>query len=192
MTDYFVVQHTEDRRAWRIDGTNPAIPDDFRLQEAVRLKPRYPSRVVLDITPSGGNMRVDFIRNLDRIILASKRARDLLASEGIEEKDVELLPAFLRDKKGRVLDEPYTIVNPVVAVACMDRQKSVYSVFSKSDEVMDVRRLSVKLDRIPKHLVLFRLAEDKKLIVIRDDLVKAIDRAGLTGFRAVPLGDEIL
>src|SRR5437764_14452695 len=106
MTDYFVVQHTEDRRAWRIDGTNPAIPDDFRLQEAVRLKPRYPSLVVLDITPSGGNMRVDFIRNLDRIILASKRARDLLASEGIEEKDVELLPAFLRDKKGRVLDEP--------------------------------------------------------------------------------------
>lgn len=192
MTNYLVVQHLEDRRAWRIDGIQAAIPDSFRLREATRLMPRYPAKVVLDITASGGNMRVDFIRNLDRIILASSRARDLLVSKGVRENDVELLPAFLRDKKGRVLDEPYTIVNPVVAIDCMDRKKSVFSTFSNSDEVMDVRRLAILPGKIPERLVLFRLGEDPKHMLVRSDLVKAIERAGLAGFRAIPLGEDIM
>jgi hypothetical protein len=192
MNEYLVVQHSEDRRAWRIDGTSGAIPDDFRLQEGVRLARRYPARVILDITQSGGNMKVDFIRNLDRIILASGRARDLLLSKGVLEKDVELLPASLRDKKGRVLEEPYTIVNPVVAVPCMDRKKSVFSTFSNSDEVMDVRRLVLLPDRIPERLVLLRLGEDPKYMLVRADLVKAIEKAGLTGFRAIGLDEDIM
>jgi hypothetical protein len=192
MSEYLVVQHGEDPRAWRIKGVGDAIPDDFRLVQGVRLAPDYPARVVLDLHPSSGNMKVDFVRNLDRVLIASGRARELLLASGVSEKDVELLPAFLRDKKGRVLDEPYTIVNPIGSIRCMDRKRSEFDTYTGSDEVMGVGRLFMEPDRVPEHLVLFRLGEDPKLILVRSDLLEEIEGAGLTGLRAVPLGEPIL
>jgi hypothetical protein len=192
MNEYWVVQHGNDPRAWRIAGAVHSFPDDFRLVQGVRLAPAGPASVVLDLHPSSGNMKVDFIRNLDRIIIASHRARELLVASGATETDVELLPVFLRDRKGRVLDEPYSIVNPLVSIRCMDRKRSEFETYSGSDEVIGVGRLLIDPDRVPDHLVLFRLGDDPKLILVRRDIVEEIEKAGLTGFRAVPLGEPIL
>jgi len=191
MSEYLVVQHCDDARAWKLAQVAAAIPRNFRLIDGVRLAPEYPERVVLDLEPSGGNMRVDFLRNLDEMIVACPRAREVLLANGVTEQDVELLPVSIRDKKGRVLEEPYTIVNPVVSVSCLDRARSEFENF-KDGTIMSVDRLIVTPEAIPGQLVLFRLAETPDRILIRDDLLKAIQDAGLTGFRAVAQGERLM
>ena len=193
MSDYLVVQHCDDARAWELADVGIAIPDDFRLIQGVRLKPDYPDDVVLGLELAGGNMKVDFLRNTDRIIVAGPRALEVLLANGVTEQDVELLPVSIRDKKGRILEERYTIVNPVVSVRCMDRARSVFETFEDgTDDVMAVDELYVTPDAIPPNLVLFRLGETPDRILVRDDLLKAIQGAKLTGFRAVPQGERLV
>ncbi len=191
MSEFLIVQRTEDERPWSVDGFTPAVPRYFRLRKGVRLLPEYPANVVLDLAETGGDMRVDFIRNHDRVVLASSRAREVLVAGGAVEEQVEYLPVTLRDKKKRVLDTQYFIVNPVVNVACMDRKRSEHSTYSNSDQIMHIERLYLDDAQIPKDTPIFRLAEDKKLILIRRDLLAAIQGAGLVGLHAVPQGEAI-
>lgn len=192
MSDFLVVQHLEDVRAWRITGVGAAIPDDFRLIEGVRLRPDYPERVVLDLHPSSGAMQVDFLRNTDEMIVASPRAVEVLKAGGVQEKDVELLPVSIRDRKGRIAPEPYAIVNPVVKVACMDRDRSEFELYKGSDEVLGIGSLHIRPDLVPSDLPLFRLGDSPNRILVREDLMKAIADGGLTGFRAVPMGTPLI
>ncbi len=193
MSDYLVVQHCDDARAWELADVGIAIPDDFRLIQGVRLEPDYPDDVVLALEATSGNMKVDFLRNLWQMIVAGPRALKVLLANGVTEQDVELLPVSIRDKKGRILEERYTIVNPVASVQCMDRTRSVFETYDPStDDVMWINNLYITPDAIPEHLVLFRLAEAPDRILVRDDLLKAIQDAKLTGFRAVPQGERLI
>ncbi len=193
MSDYLVVQHCDDARAWKLPRPSREIPDDFRLIQGVRLKPDYPEDVVLTLEASGGNMKVDFLRNLSQMIVAGPRALEVLLANGVTEQDVELLPVSIRDKKGRILEERYTIVNPVASVRCMDRTRSVFETYDPStDDVMWINNLYITRDALPEHLVLFRLAEAPDRILVRDDLFEAIQEAKLTGFRAVPQGERLI
>lgn len=192
MREYLVLQHLENRRAWSVAGVDGPIPDDFRLAQGVRLQPDYPDRVVLPLDPRAGNMRVDFIRNLDRLIIASPRAVEAMRKAGVSEKDVELLPVLLQDKKGRVLPEPHTIVNPIRKVDCLDRKRSGFENYPDSDEVMGIGKLFVVPKAVPEKLVLFRLGERPEFILVRSDLCEAIEAAQLTGFRAVAQGEPLV
>ena len=191
MSDYLVVQHCDDARAWELADVGIAIPDDFRLIQGVRLEPDYPDDVVLALEATSGSMKVDFLRNLWQMIVAGPRALEVLLANGVTEQDVELLPVSIRDKKGRILEERYTIVNPVVTVECLDLTRSEVSRF-KSGEIMDVDAVVVRPDAVPSHLVLFRLGEAPDRILVRDVLLKAIQDAKLTGFRAVPQGERLI
>jgi hypothetical protein len=148
--------------------------------------------LIVDLSEDGGDMRVDFISNSDRVILASSRAREVIVAGGAVEAQVEYLPVTLRDKKQRPLSTQYFFVNPVVNVTCMDRKRSVFSTYDNSDEVMSIERLYLDDGKVPKDVPIFRLGEDKKFILIRKDMFAAIEGAGLTGFWAVPLGEELI
>jgi hypothetical protein len=192
MKDCWIAQRTEDERPWKVAGFYPVVPEYFRLRQGVRVAGECNPNPVLDLVESAGDMRVDFIDNADRVIFASSRGRDLLLAEGVKEQDVEFIPVLVRDKKRRPLETPYFIVNPVVSVACMDMKQSQYSTYTKSGKVMFVERLQLLPAQIPEGLKLFRLDEDRKLILIDGDLVSAIEKAGLTGFHAVRQGEDLV
>ena len=191
MSEFLVLQCTDDERPWSVESF-PAIPRWYRLRKGIRLLPEYPADGVLDLSEEGGDMRVDFIRNTGRVILASSRAREVLIAGGAIEAQVEYLPVTLRDKKQRNLPTQYFIVNPVVNVTCMDRKHSVFSTYDDSDEVISIERLYLDDGQLPKDVPIFRLGEDKKFILIRQDLFAAIQGAGLTGFWALPLGEALI
>ncbi|NVI98884.1 hypothetical protein HV824_12240 [Myxococcus sp. AM009] len=189
---YFTFKHPYDARAVEIADLPDKVERYFYLRDGVPSAAYVPPSTELSLSEGAGDMLTDFIDNPDRVLYVSRRVQEVFSSRGLVGGAVELLPFVLLDKRGRRVQESYAIANPLMRVGCVDLERSKCRYRSgAANQIVEIKLLHVREDAIPEQAQLFRLAELPKLMVVRSDLLAAIQEAGLTGLAVHPVGMDI-
>jgi hypothetical protein len=120
----------------------------------------------------------------------STRLKSLMEDLGI--KGIQYLPLRIRRRDGAKEVDGYYIANYLIVIDCLDRERSVYQVWTKDNLLFwekrpymlgtfrDVTKAvidSTKLSDAP----IFRLWGWEIMVVVREDVKQAIEEAGITG-----------
>jgi hypothetical protein len=164
------------------------------LKKGIPAADILPPDTVLDIHEDGGDMLTDFVPNISRCVIISSRVKDFFEQEGLDVEKVEYLPFIVKDKKGRVVKEPYYVANLLAKIDCMDIEKSKCSFFEDENgiedltDVIDVETIEVLEEKIPDEAIFFRIGEFPSHMIIRSDFVEKIKAQGFTGLNVVDQG----
>ena len=114
-------------------------------------------------------------------IVVSQKGRDFLAAR-LPPSSVEFLPIRILDHQGTQVPGPYSLVNLLRHVDCLDREASVCTMSSLEPEnIISVEQLVLDPARLPDDVELFMVANMPGLILASRQLIKDMKAAGLTG-----------
>jgi hypothetical protein len=161
--------------------TNPHVKDDHELSEGVSrakgwpddvkapMSPEYPKDILLPDNVSG-----------TELVIISHKLRQALVAECVT--NVEYLLLTIIDHKKKVASRDYFIMNPPSVVDCIDLEASEvkWNAIDKS-MISRCKQLVLKESNVPKDVKVFRPKHLPNQILIRSDLVKKLEGAGLTG-----------
>ncbi|RKH68641.1 imm11 family protein [Corallococcus llansteffanensis] len=168
---------------------DPFEGNGYLLKEGVPCKDWFPEGLIFDLSKERGSKLTDSIPNTSALLVVSAKLKGILEKE-TPQGTIEFLPVRLRTPRKKTLDTPYFVANVLGTVACMDAQKSDFTMDSIiKDQVHRFRRLVLQEKKIPKDAKLFRLAEKSRLILIREDLGQIIIDEDCTGMIFQELGD---
>jgi hypothetical protein len=184
--DYFVLTELDDDGGI-IDSLPDGAPDRFRFRNGELLAPEFPKGAWLRFTKNFPDLRAlkDFQPNTLRLVIVSPRARAVIDS--FSPGNLEYLPVDIRDHGNNVVGPGHAILNPLGTVPAIDLPRSEVrmDVFFP-DRIDRVYKLALDRNAIPEDAVIFRCARKGTLILVRQDLKEAIEKAGLTGCRLDP------
>jgi hypothetical protein len=121
------------------------------------------------------NVRLtDSLANSNAVIVASPRLRDFLTSRLGD--TVEALPVHIKDHKGRIASKDYSIINvlDVQDGLAVDESTPLRMTIDGETMITAVRKLVLRGAQIASTSRLFRLAEFKSPILLREDLANEI------------------
>ncbi|RJS21938.1 hypothetical protein DRW03_16565 [Corallococcus sp. H22C18031201] len=148
----------------------------------------FPSEVVFDFAPNGGIKPGDAVRNVLGLHIVSEKLRGIL--ESAASAHFEFLPVKLRNHKKKLVPEPYYLANLLDVVTCVNRERSVFTVNELfKDRLRDFEKLVLDLGKLGPDTELFRLGENTELVIVREDLARAILQTGCTGMNFMPMED---
>ena len=122
----------------------------------------------------------DFVDNINTLIIANKKVRDVLMS--LELTNLEFLPIWLYDHQDQVVSKEYAIVNVIGSVDVINMEKSTFRMNSLiKDQVDRIKNLVVDYGKIPEDAKIFRATTKLDEIFVHDDVKNAMETAGLEG-----------
>lgn len=151
----------------------------------------FPAGAVVDVDRDyKGTKLDDFVFNSMGWLVVTERVKAILGTEPITS---EVFPLGIRDRKGKLVQRSYFLVNVLGTVDCLDLNRSEYerSAF-KPEEVHTFERIVLDPARIPPDQTLFRLKERPTVKIIRSDLIARLREAGVTGFDLLELDAPIM
>jgi hypothetical protein len=118
----------------------------------------------------------DCMKNSSGELVVSKAVVDFLQRENLPQ--VEYLPVKIFDHRNRPVEEPYTIVHPILPVDCLDINACgpTWSA-SAPDQIMFIRQLAIDEKRVDPTRRLFRCASYTKVKIIHRPLAEAMSAA---------------
>lgn len=185
MSDYLVWAHALVTGACALDSMK-GFEDDWKLQSGERLG-ALPKGALFQFDAEDRGVRLsDSLHNVDRLVVASARLRDLLEAAAVPQ--VEFLPVPILNHQKRPVTEPYFVVNLLSPVDCLDLDacEPRWSRLDKT-EIARVKRLVIDPARIDPARTLFRPKSYRACMLVHRTLAKRIDAAGLTGMRWLEL-----
>lgn len=146
----------------RIDGW----PDDV----ALHFSDDFPERVGL----------TDNIANTHWWLIVSSAMRKIIQAH--QSDDLEFLPVSIRNHKGRVAADNYSIVNFLRLIEVVDRGASEFRVDAAyDDQISKYYKLILRKDIEEIGPAILRMKETPMLILVREDLAMSIEASGMTG-----------
>lgn len=130
--------------------------------------------IELGLSADHGVALADSLPNTWNMYVVSGRLRDALAGTG---EPIEFVPVRIRNHKGRLVKQPYFLMNPIGAIDCMDRKQSDFDEDPVDrSQALTLRRLVLDPSKIPEDRSVFRLASKLPLVLVRKDLAYEIYR----------------
>lgn len=172
----------DDSYAWLDSGVKPQIAEnEDLLHEGALCASWFPRDLVVPLDKDRGKKIPNAIPNTDHWLFVDGKVKAVFEAN-LPRGSVEFLPAKVRDHKKSIVDREFWIANVLTVVDCVDLKKSEY-VLSEIDptQVSRFARLVLDPKRIPGTAKLFRLASKKNLVIIREDLGKALRAEKITG-----------
>jgi hypothetical protein len=167
-----------------IDEYPRGSPADWKFDKGISLAKEFPMGGEVSFSdnyPDDRNL-YDFQPNLMSDLLVSGRARKLIQS--LEVTNAEWLPVVVKDHKGNVVGKDYAFLNLQGAEDAIDMDRSVYKMNAiAKDPIGLIKKLALKPAAISPQAKRFRCTTERRLILIREDVLAAFEEAGLTGFR---------
>jgi hypothetical protein len=126
----------------------------------------------------------------------SPRLRTVM--EALSAEDIQYLPLRIQHEKSGKEVHGYHLVNYLRVIDCLDRESSVYQIWTKDNLLFweqrphmlgtfrDVQKAVLDPSRIGQ-VPVFRLWGWKNMVIVRGDSQCAIETAGITGCRFSPL-----
>ncbi len=195
--DYFILTHRSQPGFAKnlISNLPDNAPASYRFREGEKLARKFPSQVVLRTTAqftgasakehinfSESNHLPDFLDNMLGLLIASARVQALLKE--FQPSDLEFLPVVIANSAGElVAAKGYAIINPLGGQDIVDRQKSECEIDDQG-EIQNVDRLVLSTRNLGPSSALFRVDGLRNMILVREDLLRAFERAHFTGLRA--------
>jgi len=159
----------------------------YQLVEGVSQVDKWPDDVALHF-PDDFPERIgltDNIANTHWWLIVSSAMRKIIQTH--QSNDLEFLPVSIRNHKGRVAADDYSIVNFLRLIEVVDRGASEFRVDAAyDDQISKYDKLILRQDIEENGPAILRMKETPMLILAREDLAKAIEMAGMTGVTFVP------
>ncbi len=206
---YYKFDHTDDPKSGIIKKLR-GVDKTYKLKEGIFVQEFFPENCELSLHESGGDLVTDIIDNIYRIVIISSAAKAIFEEFGLTEDTVEYLPFALLNKKGKTASEsPFYIANTLYKIDCLDFDRikeaaeeecdeddpecafydGIYYNNSSKETVSDLAYLYLKEDELPEDAIFFRVGECPEYIIIRSDLVEALENGGMTGLCLKDMGD---
>jgi len=180
---YFVFK-VRGEEAGYIEKHPKGSPTDWKFDEGISLAKDFPMGGEVSFSknyPDDRNL-YDFQPNLMSNLLVSGRARKVI--ESLEITNAEWLTVVVKDHKGNVVGPDYAFLNLLGAEDAIDMERSTYEMDSiEEDQIGLIEELALKADAIRPQAKMFRCTLERRLILIREDVLAAFEQAGLTGFK---------
>ncbi len=161
------------KQDWRVADGEPAtgfVPDDLTF----------------DVDPQFGVEFGDVLPNTFNARVMSARMADAISALGVR---LERFPVRIRNARGRVVPEPYALVNLLDLVPCADVPRCEYVPSLVPGEMSAVTKLVLDDARVDPQRPMFRIAEAPPMILVRADVAAAFEREGFTACRFVDVAD---
>lgn len=133
---------------------------------------------------------LDGLREMDSLwaglpyLVFSPKLRAALDMAGVT--NIEYYPARIKNRlTGEVISD-YKIANIVGLVYCMDWEKATYTRDpDRPDRAEEITHLVIDATKIPDHLPLFRLGEQRTTIICNQRVQDTLIAEGITGVRFI-------
>jgi hypothetical protein len=186
--DYFVLTvHSE--QGGVVDSYPDGAPKRWRFHKGIPLANEFPKNASIQFTPNFPKARKleDFQPNLMSLLIVSPRVREVI--QALEVKNAEFLPVTVKDQKKKTVANDYAILNVLGAEDAIDLSRSKVEMDTIIDgNIAQVRKLALK-KKIDPAAKIFRCEKHTRLILVRDDVRAAFEKARLTGCKLVPIAD---
>lgn len=181
-----------DYLVWEVDPTGGYcalkylgnVTDEYELKRGISRAKGFPSDACFHMDDSHPKdvKLADNVYNLDRMLVVSKQLKEFVESK--KPKLTEFLPVTIYNHKGKIASRDYFIINPFNIQDCIDKEKSKIR-WNKIDPelISSCFKLVIIPDKIDDSLVLFRPKNMPTIVMVREDLTKAISNEGFTGIR---------
>ena len=159
-------------------------PAEWKFDEGISLAREFPMGGEVSFSdnyPDDRNL-YDFQPNMMSHLLVSGRARKLIESLGVT--NAEWLPVVVKDHQGNIVGKDYAFLNLLGSEDAIDMERSKYEInHLAKDQIGLIEKLALKPASISSQAKMFRCTTERRLILIREDVLAAFEEAGLTGFR---------
>lgn len=170
--------------AWITKPPKALDRQDWKLATGYPSASWFPADVTFDLARDKGDVLADAVPTAIYLLVLSEKLVGLLARESAARW--ETFPIKLRHNK-KVLEPRYVVANLLDVAPCVDLEKSA---FERSQvipaEIDFFDRLVIDPSKVPADRKIFRMKEQPRTILVRDDLALAIRAAGCTGVTFVP------
>jgi hypothetical protein len=156
--------------------------DDLEFTDGVQLG----ELPVLRFTQRSNDRGVllDYVPSIPSSMLVSARLKEVLDSTGVD--NVDYYPAEIVDEATGKVYRDYYAANIIGIIACLDMEKSDYvPMTSFPDAVLEFKEMHLDYSKV-HGARLFRLHEKSSIILIHESIAKALQAAGLRGFKLPP------
>jgi hypothetical protein len=144
----------------------------FSVGAYMEMNPRFPKQIALG----------DSFSTIDSVWVASQRLTELVVK--FTPKELETLPITIRDHKGRDVDIPYFLINPLRTVDAIDQSQSKFrwNPINK-DFIASFQRLVMDESKLPVDAGVCRIKHIAGAILVAPALIEAIVSARMNGLR---------
>ncbi len=170
--------------AWITKPPQALDRQDWKLATGYPSASWFPADVTFEVAKDKGEKLADAIPTAVYLLVLSEKLASLLARESGARW--ETFPIKLRHNR-KTLDARYVVANLLDVAPCVDLERSDFEPNEViRGEVDFFRRLVLDPAKVPADRKIFRMKEQPRTILVRDDLVAAIRAAGCTGVTFVP------
>ena len=192
MFEYFVVGRDLNPENCAIYENPGELPNRHYPARGIRMADSYPAGYKFSMSSDVPGLIVpDVINNALGYFMTSAKLKELLAQRATVE--IEYLRFTLLNHKGRVASDQCFIANPIGTVDCVDPERTEGRPDALNPgQYSRIKKLFLLDDKIPPSQNLFRIASLPSVLVIRDDLKKDMEAAGITGANFVAMGGKLV
>lgn len=134
-----------------------------------------------DYRPDGVKL-TDWIANPFGWVFISGAFKKLLQEHQI--KNIEYLPIKIKDHEGQLASKEYWIINFLTHVEAVDRTQSIFEIdAAEKDKISRFDQLVLNKNVSSDETLIFRLKEQPRLVLVREDIVNEIKKAKFTGLK---------
>lgn len=190
-SSYSILRDELDDRYCGIWDYLDEFPDIENPAEGIPMRDTFPAGVRFQMArETPGLLIADVINNALGYLMVSAKGKAFL--EAHAKAPIEWLRFTLLNHKARVASDDCWIANVLGTVDCVDlhRTKGEMSAVDP-DEFMNITWLVLDPQRIPPDRNLFRIASLPSVMIVRDDLRKAMEAAPLTGVTFLELDADV-
>lgn len=160
----------------------------FRKKGAKPPSPSLSLRFVTDDDSQPGIMTDHLLIFEIPGLILSENFRQFLQEQGVT--NIQYFDLTIEETQTKQTYKNYKVANLLDVVNCIDTEKS--ELIYDDGEIDEIDKLVLDESRIPPDKKLFRVDGYRDMILVRDDLRKAIEAQGLTGCVFMPPEEFIL
>jgi hypothetical protein len=175
----------DSREVWSLDIRDKHF-DEWDVMSGTNIKHWYPNLTAY--YEESNFTDYPFITGL--IPVYSPRLRSLI--ENMKVNDIQYLPLRIKRKDEKEEISGYSIANYLRIIECLNRERSVYQLWTKDNLLFWEKRPDMlgTFESITKTVLdlkkigdarIFRLWGWEVMVVLREDIKQAIEKAGITG-----------
>lgn len=159
--DFVFIKHPfpEEMKRWSYklsSGVNP-VGEDYPDEPKVHMDEAETGMVLADL-----------IGNVSSALCVSKRVKELIASEDLITDEIEYLPVWIYNHKGRLASKDYFLINPIGTVDALDHEASEIDMFE--GDVVEIDKTVLDARKCMKAPDLFRLKEEPHRYIVSSDV----------------------
>lgn len=180
---YFALLPVWDETHVYVNEIPATLKKKYQLMKGVARSADWPDDMVFKFSADRpeGMVLTDWVHNEFSLLLVSDRFKTLVEATG--DDAIEYLPVSMADHRGNVVDDKYWILNSLQLYSVMNREKSLFDPVEDEQKAHSIEKLVLGEEFLTLHPALARPVAYPRIVLLREDLTKALEAEGITGVR---------